>query len=138
MEADLDNRTDAGQRFSMTFMDGGSQLATDLREGALSYKDVAVFMAVTLKLDYRTGMAAIKAKDLAEFIGMNPSLCRACLGRLQQRMLLARGTTKDGGIRYIPNPYVTCCGSVSRRPFLWKLFKQAIETGSVALPDGGA
>lgn len=115
----------------MTFMDGGSQLATDLRDGVLSYKDVAVFVAVTLKLDYRTGMAAIKAADLAESIGMNPSMCRACLGRLQQRMLLARGKTRDGGIRYIPNPYVTCCGAVSRRPFLWKQFCEAIETGSV-------
>ena len=115
----------------MTFMDGGTQLADDLRDGLLSYKDVAVFMAVTLKLDYRTGMAAIKADDLAEFIGMNPSMCRACLGRLQKRMLLARGTARDGGIRYLPNPYVTCCGAVRRRPYLWKQFRQAIETGTV-------
>lgn len=122
----------------MTFMEGGSQLADDLREGLLSYKDVAVFMAVTLKLDFRTGMAAIKANDLAEFIGMSPSLCRACLGRLQKRMLLARGTTKDGGIRYIPNPYVTCCGKVSRRTFLWKQFCQAIETGSVCMNESPA
>lgn len=119
----------------MTFHKGGDQLATALREGVLSYKDAAVYMAVTLKLDFRTGMAAIKANDLAAYIGMSPSLCRACLGRLQKQMLLARATTRDGGIRYIPNPYVTCCGKVSRRPFLWKQFKSAIETGSVSCDD---
>lgn len=119
----------------MTFHEGGDQLAVALREGVLSYKDVAVFMAVTLKLDYRTGMAAIKADDLAAYIGMSPSLCRACLGRLQKQLLLARGTARDGGIRYIPNPYVTCCGKVSRRPFLWKQFCHAIETGSASLSE---
>lgn len=122
----------------MTFMEGGDQLATALREGALSYKDIAVFVAITLKLDFRTGMAAIMPSDLAEYIGMNPSMCRACLARLQKQMLLARGRTKDGGVRYIPNPYVTCCGKVSRRPFLWKQFKQAIETGSVSLDQSYA
>lgn len=131
----MNDFTDTGGRFAVLHQKGAAQLEEDVRDGHLDYKHIAVFVAIARRLDFRTGMAAVTAEDIASGLGMNPAMCRGCISKLQKRMLLARGYASDRGIRYMPNPYVASCGALNRRPFLWKQFCHIVETGSASLPE---
>ena len=131
----MNDFTDTGELFAVLHKKGAAQLEEDVRDGHLSYKHIAVFVAIVRRLDFRTGMAAVTAEDIASGLGMNPAMCRSCISQLQKRMLLARGYASDKGVRYMPNPYVASCGALSRRTFFWKQFCHIVETGSASLPE---
>lgn len=111
-----------------------------VRQRRLELRDMAVLMALSAHVQWRSGRAWVTVKALANQLGMNVSSCADSVRRLQREGQLVRcADERTGGSFFLLNPFVISVGGPQRRGLLWKMFEEATRAqgeahGEVVLP----
>ncbi len=101
---------------------------TALAAKRLLPRDLAVFMAVLAKVNWRSGRANVTQRALAEQMGIPETHCGTSIRRLRKELLLARVFDRESGHNYfLINPRLAWVGSAQRRGHLFQQFDEAIK-----------
>lgn len=97
-----------------------------VRQRRLELRDMAVLMALSAHVQWRSGRAKVTVKALASQLGLSLSSCADSVRRLQRESQLARCVDERTGEAYfLINPFVISVGGPQRRGLLWKMFEEA-------------
>lgn len=99
-----------------------------VRQRRLELRDMAVLMALSAHVQWRSGRARITVKALANELGLNLSSCADSIRRLKREALLARCVDeRTGEVFFLINPFVISVGGPQRRGLLWRMFEEATQ-----------
>lgn len=94
----------------------------------IQHRDVTVFLAFISLTDWRSGRCRASCKKVAELIGKPQSYISISVKRLKETNMMVPSIDKATGERFfLINPDFLICGSGSRRGFLVKTYKDAID-----------